>query len=105
MTELHWNNVCVEVDDDGFVIDPDCWNEEVAMALASTEGLTDLSDDHWKVVNYLRSYYNEFGIAPMVRMLCQETGFSLGKIFQLFPSGPEKGACKVAGLDKPTGCV
>jgi TusE/DsrC/DsvC family sulfur relay protein len=41
----------------------------------------------------------------MIRKLCKETGFSLKKVYELFPSGPAKGACKVAGLSKPTGCV
>ena len=56
-------------------------------------------------MNYLRDYYQKFGIAPMVRKLCKETGFKLKYIYELFPSGPAKGACKVAGLAKPTGCV
>jgi TusE/DsrC/DsvC family sulfur relay protein len=47
----------------------------------------------------------EFGIAPMIRKLCKETGFKLNEIYGLFPSGPAKGACKLAGLPKPTGCV
>jgi len=61
--------------------------------------------EHWKVVNYLREYYLKFKIAPMIRKLCKETGFKLKEIYDLFPSGPAKGACKVAGLPKPTGCV
>jgi tRNA 2-thiouridine synthesizing protein E len=95
----------VEVDEDGFIQDPACWNENVAMALAKTEDVEALTEDHWKVVNYLRKYYQEFGIAPMVRKVCKETGFDLKTIYELFPSGPAKGACKVAGLPKPTGCV
>ena len=47
----------------------------------------------------------QFGIAPMIRKLCKETGFKLGEIYQMFPSGPAKGACKLAGLPKPTGGV
>ena len=95
----------VEVDEDGFIQDPNCWNENVAAALAKTEDVEALTEDHWKVVNYLRKYYQEFGIAPMVRKVCKETGFDLKTIYELFPSGPAKGACKVAGLPKPTGCV
>jgi TusE/DsrC/DsvC family sulfur relay protein len=64
-----------------------------------------LTDNHWKVVNYLREYYVQFGVAPMIRKLCKQTGFSLKEIYEMFPSGPAKGACKVAGLPKPTGCV
>ncbi len=105
MAQFEWNDVNIEVDEDGFMQEPDEWNERVALALASTEGVDDLSEDHWKVVNYLREYYQKFGIAPMIRKLCKETGFSLKQIYDLFPSGPAKGACKVAGLAKPTGCV
>ena len=95
----------IEVDEDGFLQEPEAWNQEIAKALATTEGVTDLTEDHWKLVNYLRDYYLKFGIAPMIRKLCKETGFPLKRVYELFPSGPAKGACKVAGLAKPTGCV
>jgi len=93
------------VDEDGFLEDPQIWNEAVAADFATTEGVTDLTEEHWKVINYLRNYYLQFGIAPMIRKLCKETGFPLKHIYELFPSGPAKGACKLAGLPKPTGCV
>lgn len=95
----------VEVDEDGFIQNPDVWSEELARAIAETEDVENLTEDHWKVINYLRNYYQEFGIAPMIRKLCKETGFQLKYIYELFPSGPAKGACKIAGLPKPTGCV
>ena len=98
-------NVSISVDEDGFMENPEVWNQEVAAALATTEGVTSLGDEHWKLVNYLRNYYLQFGVAPMIRKLCKETGFPLKKIYELFPSGPAKGGCKVAGLPKPTGCV
>ena len=98
-------NVSIEVDEDGFMQEPDRWDKDVAAALATTEGVEDLNDDHWKVVDYLRNYYLQFGVAPMIRKLCKETGYDLKTIYELFPSGPAKGACKVAGLPKPTGCV
>jgi tRNA 2-thiouridine synthesizing protein E len=105
MALFEHGNVSIEVDEDGFMQEPELWNEEVALALASTEGVTELTEEHWKLVNYLRDYYAKFGIAPMIRKLCKETGFPLKKVYELFPSGPAKGACKVAGLAKPTGCV
>jgi TusE/DsrC/DsvC family sulfur relay protein len=77
----------------------------VAAALAETEGVDELTEEHWKLVKYLRDYYLEYGVAPMIRKLCKATGFKLNKVYELFPSGPAKGACKVAGLPKPTGCV
>lgn len=105
MPIFEWNDVKIEVDEDGFMVNPEEWDEKVALALASTENVTELTPDHWKVVNYLRDYYKQYGIAPMIRKLCKETGFTLKQIYDLFPSGPAKGACKVAGLAKPTGCV
>jgi len=94
-----------EIDEDGFIQDPEVWNDDIATALAKTESVEDMGDDHWKLVRYLRDYYLKFGIAPMIRKLCKETGFNLKYVYELFPSGPAKGACKVAGLPKPTGCV
>jgi TusE/DsrC/DsvC family sulfur relay protein len=105
MPMFEHGDVSIEVDEDGFMQEPDLWNEQVAMALATTEGVDELTEEHWKLVNYLRDYYLKFGIAPMIRKLCKETGFPLKKVYELFPSGPAKGACKVAGLAKPTGCV
>ncbi len=96
----------IEIDEDGFIQDPDLWNEDVARDLArKEEGIQQMTDEHWKLVHYLRNYYLQYQIAPMIRKVCKETGFPLQKIYELFPSGPAKGACKVAGLPKPTGCV
>ena len=95
----------METDEDGFITDPSLWSEAVAKDLAKTEHVEEMTEGHWKVVNMIRNYYLEFGVAPMIRKLCKETGFKLKEIYDLFPSGPAKGACKVAGLPKPTGCV
>ena len=82
-----------------------CGTNEVARDFAQLEHISELTEDHWKLINYIRTYYLEFGIAPMIRKLCKETGFKLAQVYDLFPSGPAKGACKLAGLPKPTGCV
>jgi len=95
----------IDVDEDGFIQNPSDWSEEIAIAIATTEDVNDLTENHWKVINYLRDYYQQFGIAPMIRKLCKETGYPLKDIYEMFPSGPAKGACKIAGLPKPTGCV
>lgn len=99
------NGRVYDVDEDGFLQEPEIWNDAVARDFALSEGIEDLNEGHWKVIHYLRNYYLEFGIAPMVRKLSKETGFKLKEIYDLFPSGPAKGACKLAGLPKPTGCV
>ena len=95
----------VEIDEDGFLVNPEDWNEDVVKAFAALEDVAELTEDHWKLIDYLRNYYKQFGIAPMIRKMCKDTGFTLKQIYDLFPSGPAKGACKLAGLPKPTGCV
>lgn len=95
----------IEVDEDGFLVDPNLWNETIVEVFAKLESVEQITEKHWKVINYLRDYYQKFGIAPMIRKLCKDTGFTLKEIYELFPSGPAKGACKLAGLPKPTGCV
>ena len=105
MPTIELGGCSYSVDEDGFLENPEVWNQKVAHDFASTEGVEELTEAHWKVINYLRDYYLQFGIAPMIRKLCKETGFKLNEIYALFPSGPAKGACKLAGLPKPTGCV
>ena len=105
MAQLKVGDLSLDLDEDGFIQQPEKWDQNVALALAQTEGVNALSDKHWKLVNYLREYYQKYGVAPMIRKVCKDTGFKLNEIYELFPSGPAKGACKVAGLPKPTGCV
>lgn len=105
MPQFQHGDVTIEVDEHGFMARPESWNDDVARALATTEGVSEMTEEHWKIVRYLRDYWLQFGIAPMVRKLCKETGFQLKQVYELFPSGPANGACKVAGLPKPTGCV
>ncbi len=105
MAKIDLGGQQLEVDEDGFLQEPDKWNESVAKALAALEGIADLNETHWKVINYLRNYFLENDIAPMVRKLVKETGVDLKKIYELFPQGPANSACKWAGLPKPTGCV
>jgi len=106
MPEIAVDGKTFELNEEGFLLNPEEWSEKVALALASSEeGLDELTEDHWKVIHYIRGYYQEKKLAPMVRKVCKNSGFSLKYIFELFPSGPAKGACKLAGLPKPDGCV
>jgi TusE/DsrC/DsvC family sulfur relay protein len=95
----------IEIDEDGFIQEPEKWNQGIAEDIAKLEQAFPMTEEHWKVVNYLRDYYVKYEIAPPIRMLVKQTGFDLKRIYQLFPGGPAKGACKIAGLPKPTGCV
>ncbi|RZB29868.1 MAG: tRNA 2-thiouridine synthesizing protein E [Desulfobacteraceae bacterium Eth-SRB1] len=93
------------VDEDGFIDEFDNYCPEWEQWVKTVEGIEEINDEHRKLVVVLRDYYEKNGIAPMVRILSKSTGFKLKHIYELFPSGPGKGACKMAGLPKPTGCV
>jgi len=95
----------IEFDKDGFMADPRLWDEKVASAIAGDEGIAEMSDKHWGIVNFIRTYWQEHDLAPPVRLICKEVGVSVREIYKLFTSGPARGACRVAGLPKPDGCV
>jgi tRNA 2-thiouridine synthesizing protein E len=106
MPTIEHNGSSFTVDEDGFLTgSADEWNDNWVDYVKGVEGIGDLTDEHRKVIEILRDYYKKNGIAPMVRILSKTTGFPLKRIYELFPSGPGKGACKMAGLPKPTGCV
>ena len=100
-----------ETDEEGYLVNLSEWSEEVGQELAKGENI-EMTPNHWEVVNFLRDYYNEFQIAPAVRVLTKAIGKKLGPekgnsqyLYELFPYGPAKQACKIAGLPKPTGCI
>lgn len=95
----------IEFDPDGFMANPGLWDENVAAAIAREEGIETVSEKHWAVVRFIRNYWKEHDLAPPVRLLCKETGVSVREIYKLFTAGPARGACRVAGLPKPDGCV
>ncbi len=105
MATLDLKGRMFEVDGDGFLSTPEIWNEEVAKLFAEYDGITELTDKHWQIVRFIRKNFEEKGNAPMIRSICQETGIKLREIYELFPLGPARGACRVAGLPKPDGCV
>lgn len=105
------NGVTYETDEDGYLVNLDQWNKDVGDYLAKSENLA-MTDAHWEVVNFLREYYEEYKIAPMIRILTKAIAKKLGAdkgntkyLYELYPGGPAKQACKIAGLPKPTGCV
>jgi tRNA 2-thiouridine synthesizing protein E len=105
------NGTTIEHDEEGYIFEVDIWNKELAGIIAGAEDI-DMTDEHWEVVDFLREYYDEYQIAPAIRVLVRAVKKSFGPekgnnkyLYQLFPYGPAKQACKIAGLPKPTGCV
>ena len=105
MAEVNFQGKQFEVDEDGFLLRFEDWCPEWVELVKESESILELTPDHEKVVSFLREYYKKNGIAPMVRIISKHTEFKLKEIYELFPSGPGKGACKMAGLPKSTGCV
>ncbi len=105
MATVEFQGKSFTVDEDGFIESYSDFAEEWVQWVKKEEGIEELNEEHRKVIQVLQDYYEKNGIAPMVRILSKLTGFKLKHIYELFPSGPGKGACKMAGLPKPTGCV
>ena len=105
MPVVEFKGKSFNVDEDGFIDDFNTWAREWVDYVKESEGISELTEEHWKVIEILQDYYKKNGIAPMVRILSKVTGYKLKYVYELFPSGPGKGACKMAGLAKPTSCV
>lgn len=99
------NGVELKVDGDGFLQEPGLWNRDVAEEFARIDGIGGLSEKHWEIITYIRDFWQESDMAPTVRSLCKQSGLKLKEVYQLFPKGPARGACRIAGLPKPDGCV
>lgn len=95
----------VDLNDEGFLVDPSQWTDEMAVELARREDIDPLTDRHWQVIRFMRQQYEDTGSGPNVRMLAKTSGIPVKELYQLFPKGPAKTAAKVAGIPKPRGCI
>ena len=95
----------INLDNDGFMLDPQSWDDAIARTIANDEGIEEMSEEHWAIVNFIRDYWKKNDMAPPVRLICEELGVGVRQIYKLFTSGPARGACRIAGLPKPDGCV
>lgn len=105
MSAIEVNGKVLELDADGNLANSSDWNEDVALAFAKSEGIEELNDRHWMVINYMRKQYEEKGDAPSIRKLTKESGVDTKELYGLFPKGPAKKSAKIAGLPKPKGCI
>jgi len=95
----------VDVDAEGFLTDPQQWNERIAEQIGADNGVPELTDRHWLVVKFMRERYLTSGTAPTIRSLGKESGVAVKELYQLFPKGPAKLAAKIGGIPKPKGCI
>src|SRR5690554_6835821 len=87
------------------------WNEELALHIAELEAIT-MTAEHWEVVRFVRSFYQQYDTSPAMRVLVKAVAKSLGEdkgnscyLYRLFPKGPAKQATRIAGLPKPAKCI
>jgi tRNA 2-thiouridine synthesizing protein E len=95
----------VDVDTEGFLTDPNQWNERIAEAIARENGIPVLTERHWLVVRFMRTRYLATGTAPSIRSLGKESGVPVKELYELFPKGPAKLAARIGGIPKPKGCI
>jgi dissimilatory sulfite reductase related protein len=105
MTATMIAETSVDVDAEGFLTDPQQWNEQIAKEIAHENGIPVLTARHWLVVNFMRERYLATDNAPSIRSLGKESGVPIKELYQLFPKGPAKLAAKIGGIPKPKGCI
>lgn len=95
----------IDVNDEGFLTDHTQWDEELAPVLAGFAGIGELSDEHWRVLRFLRADYPARKETATLRRVANVGGFDMKELFRLFPGKPAKKMSYIAGLPKPKGCV
>lgn len=105
MTTRDLAGATIEVNEEGFLVDPNVWNRDIAVIIAQEEGIDELTEAHWAVIDFCRQSQTENGAAPTLRAITQGTGISTKELFKLYPKGPAKKVAKISGLGKPEGCV
>jgi tRNA 2-thiouridine synthesizing protein E len=105
MAPLEIAGKTIELDADGHLANITDWDENLAKELAKLEGISELTERHWIVINFMRKEFQAKGDAPSIRKLTKESGVSTKELYELFPGGPAKKAAKIAGIPKPKGCI
>lgn len=105
MSTATYAGVEVEVNHEGFFVDPDQWTRDIAIAMAKEAGIDELTDRHWAVIDFHRKEYFEKGTGATVRVLGKSSGVPVKELYQLFPKGPAKLSARLAGIPKPKGCI
>jgi TusE/DsrC/DsvC family sulfur relay protein len=103
MATKNYNGQQIEVNDEGYMLDSEKWNRNIAIAIAKEEGL-ELSDRHFKVIDYIREKIRE-GEALSLRRIGKSGIVDIKELYQLFPGAPLKKATRIAGVPKPASCI
>jgi dissimilatory sulfite reductase related protein len=105
MAQKEYAGKTIELDDDGFMVDMDAWNEGIAKEIAKEDGIEELTPRHFEILQFMRKEFVEKGSAPSIRRFKNAGGVEVKELYKLFPKGPAKKAARAAGIPKPQGCV
>ena len=111
MSSITYNTQEIATDKQGYLLDFQLWNEDIATIIAASDNI-ELSEAHWEVIRFVREFYLEYKTSPAIRALVKAIKLSMGEekgnskyLYKLFPEGPAKQATKIAGLPKPAKCI
>lgn len=109
---IHFDGKDYETDKNDYLLHREDWTPELAIHIATLEGIEKLTADHWEVIEFIQHFYNEYETSPAMRLLVKSIGKALGEkkassryLYSLFPKGPAKQASRIAGLPKPAKCL
>ncbi|MBU6207054.1 MAG: TusE/DsrC/DsvC family sulfur relay protein [Alphaproteobacteria bacterium] len=93
-----------QIDAEGYLIEPDTWDESFARKTAQTLGIM-LDERHWEALRFMRECQAEKGVTPdvrfVIRHLAETYDADRNLIFELFPYGYAGQACRIAGMKRP----
>lgn len=105
------NNTTIATDKQGYLLDHMLWNEDIAVLIANNDNMV-LTEEHWEVIRFVRSFYLQYNTSPAIRALTKAMKAEFGEekassryLYRLFKDGPAKQATKYAGLPKPARCI
>jgi len=108
---IDFNGKSIETDNQGYLLEHSVWTKELGELLAQKDEF-ELTQSHWEVINFVRSFYLEYNTSPAIRALTKAMKAEFGEekansryLYRLFPEGPAKQATKYAGLPKPARCI
>ena len=104
MSQKTYAGVTVDVNEEGYFINPSQWTKEIAVEIAKEEGIATLTDQHFAIIEFLRNRHNN-GEALSIRSINHSGVLDVKTFYQLFSGAPLKKATKIAGIPKPASCV
>lgn len=98
------NGKTIQVNEEGYLTDFTQWDKNIAVEIAKEEGISELTNEHWSIIDYLQDQHKK-EIPLSIRKIGKSGVVDIEKFYALFPQGPLKKATKIAGIPKPASCI